>query len=293
LLPRLDAIRRAIAILNSNGVETQINGNFIETLTSQCKAPSATEAPAVDGLALPPNMTRDCVDPWVYAEIDTNGDVKPCCARESVGNLRSANLHDIRNGEAIRRLRSNLLEGTLDRDCAACPLKAPIEPRYLQEQVQELLLGPKPVTQLSTEPNFTKSGNLLHFALEHLKAGQKSIAWLELSGALAIDPGIEVDVANESTILIHLERILAEAKSPATLSTLAGICRELGDRKTALLLLKRYVEIAPEAPDREHALADIAKESPSPSAEASQPETWVKLRHAVRFRTRLKSLLGG
>jgi hypothetical protein len=90
-------------------------------------------------LTLAPGLTRDCVDPWEYVEFRVNGDVAPCCARPGVGNLASQNLAAILNGDAIRALRAALLQGTLDRACTNCTLRAPTTPAVLTEKVEQLL----------------------------------------------------------------------------------------------------------------------------------------------------------
>jgi hypothetical protein len=83
--------------------------------------------------------TRDCLDPWTYVEIRVSGGIAPCCVRAEVGNLRDGSLSDILNGPAIRRLRADLLRGTLDRACARCKQRADITPAALRQKVRALL----------------------------------------------------------------------------------------------------------------------------------------------------------
>ena len=60
-------------------------------------------------------QTRNCFEPWNYVQVKSNGEVYPCCAHGEVGVLDSStNLEDVLNGEKIKRLRLNLLRGTLD-----------------------------------------------------------------------------------------------------------------------------------------------------------------------------------
>src|SRR2546426_10597350 len=117
-------------------------------------------------------MTRDCIDPWTYAELGTNGDVKPCCARGSIGNLIDGNLHQILNGGPIRQLRTDLLYGTLDPECARCRLKAPITPAVLQTKVRALFVEPPSQTDPGI-PGSDRVEVLLKAAVEHLKSGRQ------------------------------------------------------------------------------------------------------------------------
>jgi MoaA/NifB/PqqE/SkfB family radical SAM enzyme len=294
LRPRLDAIQRAIAILNANGVIVQVNGNFIETLSRQCNQVAEQTVP-MDGLELPKGTTRDCLDPWTYAELETNGDVRPCCAHGSIGNLGRADLLQILDDEPIRRLRANLLHGTTDTDCTNCTLRAPIKTTLLQEKVRMLLFEPStvnnPVLSQAGGSASSKVNNLLTSALGHMRAGRNTTAWFQVSQALAIDPGIHVGEVNEETIRTYLGAILTNIRFPSTVSSLAAIYRETGDRKGALALMQRYLELAPDAVDRQHVLADIALEQPKPVTRPLLETVWLWFRRTVRLRTRVRLII--
>jgi hypothetical protein len=252
-------------------------------------------------------MTRDCLDPWTYFEVDTNGDVKPCCARGSVGNLGEAHLNQILEGEPVRWLRAGLLNGTLDADCAKCPLRGPIKPAGLQQKVRGLLEeasgASKPVdsTGRAATAASVKVANLLSAALQHLREGRKSIAWTQVSQALAIDPSIKSVGLGDITIRTHLAQITADVRFPSTLTWLAAICREAGDRASAIVLMRHYLEIAPEASDRHHVLEDLKKEKRFAVQDAMRKQRtramsflavgWFKLRMALRFRTRARTII--
>ncbi len=135
LHPRLESIKRAIALLSANQVGVTVNGNFVDLLGRRFD-PVPKVIPA-RSTSLSEGMTRNCLDPWCYAEVNPNGDVQPCCARPPVGNLATAGLSDILDGEPIRRLRADLLEGHLDSFCANCTLRGLIEPHRLQQRVEE------------------------------------------------------------------------------------------------------------------------------------------------------------
>ncbi|GAC1657546.1 MAG: hypothetical protein NVS9B12_09680 [Vulcanimicrobiaceae bacterium] len=85
-------------------------------------------------------MTRDCVDPWYFVDIRTNGDVAPCCYRgPAVGNVKVQSLAEIFNGEPVREVRRSLLEGDLDELCGRCNIRAVTRPEHLQKKVADLI----------------------------------------------------------------------------------------------------------------------------------------------------------
>ena len=75
-----------------------------------------------------PGETRDCLDPWSYAHLEASGGVLPCCVRGGpVGVVReSVSLGDVINNGEARKLRENLLRGTLDPECATCAVRGPV-----------------------------------------------------------------------------------------------------------------------------------------------------------------------
>lgn len=97
-------------------------------------------------------------------------------------------------------------------------------------------------------------------ALEFVRQGNEPMAVARLREALRADPGLicDCDHARASELLKrHLSAIIAGAHSPATLSGLAAICRAYGDGFSASRLLWRYLELAPDAPDRDHVLQSL------------------------------------
>ena len=91
---------------------------------------------------VPPGMTRDCLDPWVYVEFRTDGGVAPCCVRRSVGNLADQSLAHILNGTRIRDLRRSLLSGEPDETCQV-GLRGVISPAELQRKIAMILASIK------------------------------------------------------------------------------------------------------------------------------------------------------
>lgn len=97
-------------------------------------------------------------------------------------------------------------------------------------------------------------------ALDTLRQGQEPAALSSLREALRHDPGLVCQcehVRARDLLTHHLDEILARATSPATLSGLAAVCREVGDDHSSGRLLWRYLEIAPHAPDHDHVLQSL------------------------------------
>lgn len=65
-------------------------------------------------------QTRICVQPWGSYTIGADGQVFPCCAADKSFINISESSEDIVNGEAIRQLRRQLLEGNLPKMCIKC-----------------------------------------------------------------------------------------------------------------------------------------------------------------------------
>ena len=68
--------------------------------------------------------TRDCLDPWFFTMIQSDGGVRPCCNRPPFARLTaSASLAEILDHPAQRELRQQLLDGRMDELCTNCPSK--------------------------------------------------------------------------------------------------------------------------------------------------------------------------
>jgi MoaA/NifB/PqqE/SkfB family radical SAM enzyme len=298
LRPRIDAIQRALDILKINGVNAYINGDFVTPLIERLRSKSSKPGTPVATVAakahhLAAGFTRDCIDPWTYIELGANGDVKPCCAHSPIGNVGQKDLSQILDDEPIRQLRSELLGGTLNSQCADCRLRAPTKPESLQRRVQALVQD-----AAKAEPHPIVSANrvaiLLQSALQHLQGGRQNEGLILVKQALAIDPGTTVVFDSVGRLArADLERILIQVRAPSTLTWLATVCRAVGDLQGWNLLLRRYLESAPDAPDRDHVLADLKAARPTIKsrmnhASAMASNAIVTLRAYVRLRTRLR-----
>src|SRR6266436_1467107 len=99
---------------------------------------------------------------------------------------------------------------------------------------------------------------LLSLAIERIRACDHPGAVRCLAEALKHDPGISVSRTADirEVFRVSLPGILADTQFPSTLSWLAAVSREIGDSATSNTLLSTYLEVAPEAPDRNHILSD-------------------------------------
>ena len=62
-----------------------------------------------------------CSAPWTSLFIDTNGDVKPCCASTyPLGNVNNDSIDDVLSGEVIKDVRQQLLSGEKPEHCRSC-----------------------------------------------------------------------------------------------------------------------------------------------------------------------------
>ena len=69
--------------------------------------------------------TRDCTDPWFFAQLTATREVRPCCWHPPVGTLApGGSLEAVLNGPEIRKLRAGLLTGHLNEHCLVCPARS-------------------------------------------------------------------------------------------------------------------------------------------------------------------------
>jgi radical SAM protein with 4Fe4S-binding SPASM domain len=66
-------------------------------------------------------MIPKCILPWVYLEIEQNGDVHPCCQNDYIlGKIKEEALTDIWNGDTMNQFRLSLLKDELPDSCLSC-----------------------------------------------------------------------------------------------------------------------------------------------------------------------------
>ena len=149
-------------------------------------------------------------------------------------------------------------------------VEAPATWRRLTEEPEAAEAGPARDELTPTEQRAilarTQAERLLLSALARLQSGDTETARRLLTDGLAIDPGLnaqECRAAGPNPVAVFLDRIVAEASSPGSLSALANLQLALGDRASARRLFQGYLERAPEAPDRvqvEQTIAALTEE---------------------------------
>jgi radical SAM protein with 4Fe4S-binding SPASM domain len=66
-------------------------------------------------------MIPKCILPWVYLEIEQNGNVHPCCQNDYVlGKLKESSIEQIWNGDKMSEFRLSLLKDQLPDTCLSC-----------------------------------------------------------------------------------------------------------------------------------------------------------------------------
>lgn len=129
---------------------------------------------------------------------------------------------------------------------------------------------------------------LLRQALAELHAGRDPDAKARVLEALRHDPDAIVSGAEDtrSVIRMALAQILEKARFPATLTYMAAISRQLGDGSVSDQLLDRYLQLVPDAPDRNHIIADRTVGSAIEHAYSDQLDLAnTELRRAISLET--------
>lgn len=64
-----------------------------------------------------------CVLPWIHLNTWPNGNVYPCCLtdwREDIGNLKDNTMEELWNGDTMKSIRKDMLEGKQHHSCRKC-----------------------------------------------------------------------------------------------------------------------------------------------------------------------------
>ena len=69
-----------------------------------------------------PSSSKICVLPWLHLNVNPSGSVSHCCVNSSfiVGNLSSQSLSDIWNGEPMKLIRKQMMNGVEPFPCKSC-----------------------------------------------------------------------------------------------------------------------------------------------------------------------------
>ena len=127
------------------------------------------------------------------------------------------------------------------------------------EETYPLKIGAGGTEIEGTSAEYVES--LLMAAYEQIRSSNLHGGVAYLCRALSHDPGLtRPNDYGEATIHMYLKEVLSAARFPLTLSWLAAIAHEWGDNETCAILLRRYLELAPDAPDRDHVLHDLSEQ---------------------------------
>jgi radical SAM protein with 4Fe4S-binding SPASM domain len=100
------------------------------------------------------SRTRDCLDPWLNAFIQYNGDVVPCCfIRTPWGNIHRDTEADIFESDAARELRRQLLTGDLQDSCVFCPFRPMTTVAELRASVEAIFDQPPSIRAGARRPD--------------------------------------------------------------------------------------------------------------------------------------------
>lgn len=86
-------------------------------------------------------LTRSCKDPWQYLEVDTEGQLRPCCILPGLITLKgsaSESIDALRNGPEFRKLRRELLTGELNIKCQNCHIRPWVPVSAFARQIESL-----------------------------------------------------------------------------------------------------------------------------------------------------------
>jgi MoaA/NifB/PqqE/SkfB family radical SAM enzyme len=129
----LACLERAVELAKRAACKVDCHSGLLDSIRAElngtaggCETPESTGGSASWGApGVPEGMTRDCAEPWKYANLCAHGEVRPCCAYDyPVGDLRTETLEEIVNGPKIRQFRQNLLSGRLEGSlCMHCSMQ--------------------------------------------------------------------------------------------------------------------------------------------------------------------------
>lgn len=129
-------------------LRTLLERHVVESCRRQPLARSTRQSPQT--------TTRDCLDPWRYMEIDTDGGAKPCCVFPVLEYDHSSpqpkGWNAMRDRASWQRLRQQLFTGQLSPFCANCSIRTPIPTSEFRAKVEALgaanPLAALPMTEL-------------------------------------------------------------------------------------------------------------------------------------------------
>ncbi|MFZ0479000.1 MAG: radical SAM protein, partial [Terriglobales bacterium] len=146
----LACLERAIELVKQAGCKVDCNSGLLdsikaklnETIPNQEMPGHSPEGMSWGAPGVQEGMTRDCAEPWKYAQLCAHGEVRPCCAiNYAVGDLRTEPLEEILNGPKVRQFRQNLLSGHLEGTlCMHCSMQPQIPVREFRRRMSGRLV---------------------------------------------------------------------------------------------------------------------------------------------------------
>jgi len=102
-------------LAQSLGVRIDVDPDKIDEVIFKRNATPAAAAPKK-------TSKTACVLPWISLSVDPNGDAFPCCISERtpVGSMKDATLDELRDSDAMKRLRLDMLAGKKSSACVNC-----------------------------------------------------------------------------------------------------------------------------------------------------------------------------
>jgi len=175
-------------ILIESGVEYDITSGIKESVAAIQKSQALIEPEEIspdlnhiiyrEDLNEETAMTRDCIDPWNLAFINSDDSVMPCfVTQEPLGKLGDGNsLESLLEGEINRSYREGLLSGDMREACKACHCKGWTTTENLVKKVNNHLSEydplhmPKPAPKKRLEIITVIKGKVKHKLKHELRA---------------------------------------------------------------------------------------------------------------------------
>lgn len=83
-------------------------------------------------------LKSPCFEPWYYMQVVSDGRIGPCCAtycNDDGESMYNKGLMDMWLGEHMNKIRNNLLQKKLDKNCLNCPLELSSRADFIRGQL--------------------------------------------------------------------------------------------------------------------------------------------------------------
>jgi MoaA/NifB/PqqE/SkfB family radical SAM enzyme len=107
-------------------------------------------------------MPWACSEPWVAINVDSAGEIRPCCFNDTVlGRLSEHTIEEIWNGSAYASLRSDMVAGRVPDACATCVSEGRVKCNDFLMPAQKPRRAESPVVLESPRDGELISGSLV------------------------------------------------------------------------------------------------------------------------------------